>query len=47
MAEFKAQILGIVLVLGVFSVLATAFSSLAQNTMDNVSNQVSEVLTSN
>lgn len=47
MAEFKAQILGILLVLSVFGVLATAYTTLAKNTIDNVSTQVSEVLSSN
>ena len=44
MAEFKAQILGILLVLSVFGVLLGSYKSLTESTVDNVSNKVEEVL---
>ncbi len=46
MAEFKAQILGILLVLAVFGVLLGAYKTLSENTINNVSNKVSEVINS-
>ena len=46
MAEFKAQILGILLVLGVFGVLLGLYESFAKDSMDSVSTKVSEVLSS-
>ena len=45
MAEFKAQILGILLVLSVFGVLLGSYKSLTESTVDNVSNKVNEILT--
>jgi len=44
MAEFKAQILGILLVIGVFAVLGGLYQGLIKDTVKQVSNQVSEVL---
>ena len=44
MAEFKAQILGILLVLSVFGVLLGSYKSLTESTVDNVSNKVNEIL---
>lgn len=44
MAEFKAQILGILLVLSVFGVLLGSYKSLTESAVDNVSNKVEEVL---
>ena len=44
MAEFKAQILGILLVLSVFGVLLGSYKSLTESTVDNVSNKVEEIL---
>ena len=46
MAEFKAQILGILLVVAIFGILLTAYQTLTKNTVDNVSNKVSEILES-
>ena len=45
MAEFKAQILGILLVLSVFGVLLGSYKSLTENAVDNVSDKIEEVLT--
>ena len=44
MAEFKAQILGILLVLSVFGLLLGSYKSLTESTVDNVSNKVEEIL---
>jgi len=44
MSEFKAQILGILIVISVFGILLTAYKSMSSNTIDNVSNQVSSIL---
>ncbi len=46
MAEFKAQILGILLVLGVFGILLASYKTFAQDSIDNVSAKVSEVISS-
>lgn len=46
MAEFKAQILGILLVLAVFGVLLVSYKTLASNTIDNVSEKLEEVVDS-
>lgn len=46
MSEFKAQILGILLVISVFGVLLVSYQKLTQNTVDNVSQKVSEILES-
>lgn len=47
MSEFKAQILGILIVIGVFAILAASAKTLVQNTWTNVSNELSEVMESN
>ena len=44
MAEFKAQILGILIVISVFGVLLGLYETLTKNTVDNISQQVSEVI---
>ena len=44
MAEFKAQILGILLVIGVFAILCGLYQELIRDTVREVSTQVSEVL---
>jgi hypothetical protein len=46
MAEFKAQILGILLVLAVFGVLLVSYKTLAQSTIDGVSEKLEEVVSS-
>ena len=47
MSEFKAQILGILLVIGVFAVLKVSYETLINNTVDTVTSEVSEVLATN
>ena len=47
MAEFKAQILGILIVISIFGVLLGLYETLTKNTVDGVSQQVSEILGSN
>lgn len=47
MSEFKAQILGILLVIGVFAVLKVSYETLIENTVNTVTSEVSEVLASN
>ncbi|MCI5745648.1 MAG: hypothetical protein MR270_05135 [Erysipelotrichaceae bacterium] len=44
MAEFKAQILGILIVVAVFGVLLASYKTLAQDSIDGVSQKVSEVI---
>lgn len=44
MAEFKAQILGILIVISIFGVLLGLYETLTKNTVNSVSQQVSEVI---
>ena len=44
MSEFKAQILGIVIVLAVFGMLLIGYKQITQSTIDNVSKEISEVI---
>ena len=46
MSEFKAQILGVLLVVGVFGVLLTAYKSFMTNTVNDVTTKTSEVIES-
>lgn len=47
MAEFKAQILGILIVVSVFGVLLGLYETLTKNTVEGISQQVSEIITEN
>ena len=44
MSEFKAQILGILIVISVFGVLIGFYETLTKNTVKAVSQEVSEVI---
>ena len=44
MAEFKAQILGILIVISVFGVLLGLYEKLTKDTVDGLSQQVSEIV---
>lgn len=46
MSEFKAQILGVLLVLGVFGVLLTAYKTFVQSTVNQVTDKTAEVIDS-
>ncbi|MDD4123796.1 MAG: hypothetical protein VB122_06980 [Erysipelotrichales bacterium] len=42
MGEFKAQILGVILVLGIFAALSGTINGVFTNAWQNVSSQISE-----
>lgn len=44
MSEFKAQLLGILLVIGVFAALKISYETLIKDTVNTVTSEVSEVL---
>lgn len=44
MAEFKAQILGILIVISVFGLLLGLYETLTKNTINSISQEVSEVI---
>ncbi len=46
MSEFKAQILGILIVVAVFGVLMVSYKKLTENTISDVTQKVSEVVNS-
>lgn len=46
MAEFKAQILGILIVVVIFGALLGIYKSMAEGTLNDVSKKVSEVVNS-
>ena len=44
MSEFKAQILGILIVISVFGLLLGLYETLTKNTINSISQEVSEVI---
>lgn len=47
MSEFKAQLLGILIVISVFGILLGLYETLTKNTVNQVSEQVSEIFNNN
>ena len=43
MSEFKAQILGILIVIGVFSAIVVGYKTLVQNTWDKIDQEMSSL----
>lgn len=46
MSEFKAQILSILIVIGIFGILYAGYKTLIKNTWNSISNEVSEIISS-
>ena len=44
MSEFKAQLLGILLVISIFGVLAGAYRTLVENSLETINNEISNQL---
>ena len=44
MSEFKAQILGVLIVIGVFGILVGLYETLIKDTVKSVSQEISEVI---
>jgi hypothetical protein len=44
MSEFKAQILGVIIILGIFAVLNKTVSGFFQSTWANIQNQVTQLI---